>query len=145
MLIVPKPDGLTQPYWDGVKRGELRIQQCADCGHRWHPPLYLCPRCHSARVDWIAVGGRGVLYSYTVVHHAAHVAVADKVPYLVALVTLAEGPRVVSNLPGCRPEDVRIGMPVRLVFQQIADDVWLPQFEAAEAAESTDSAGERTS
>lgn len=129
MLIVPKPDALSQPYWDGVRQGELRIQKCAQCGQAWHPPLYLCPHCHSAKVDWVAASGRGVLYSYTVVHHAAHVAVADRVPYLVALVTLAEGPRVVSNLLNCERSQVRIGMPLRLAFQEIAAGIWLPQFE----------------
>jgi uncharacterized OB-fold protein len=140
MLIVPKPDSLTQPYWDGVRQHELRIQKCRDCGHVWHPPLYNCPRCHSTHVDWVATSGHGVLYSYTIVHHAAHVAVADKVPYLVALVTLAEGPRVVSNLLNCNPADARIGMPLRLVFQEVAEGIWLPQFEPA----AGDSAGDAT-
>ena len=131
MLIVPKPDNLTQPYWDGVAQHQLRIQQCSDCGNQWHPPLYLCPRCYSKNVAWVASSGRGTLYSYTVVHHAAHVAVADKVPDLVALVTLHEGPRVVSNLLNCRTADVRIGMPLKLLFQEIAPGIWLPQFEPA--------------
>jgi uncharacterized OB-fold protein len=129
MLIVPKPDALTQPYWDGVRQRELRIQKCRACGNAWHPPQHICPRCHSKDVEWVATGGKGTLYSYTVVHHAAHVAVADRVPYLVALVTLAEGPRVVSNLLNCDRLHVRIGMPLRLTFQEVAPDVWLPQFE----------------
>lgn len=129
MLIVPKPDALTQPYWDGVRQRELRIQKCLACGQVWHPPLHRCPHCHSADVEWVAASGRATLYSYTVVHHPAHVAVADKVPYLVALATLAEGPRVVSNLLNCARGDVRIGMPLRLTFQEIASSVWLPQFE----------------
>lgn len=131
MLIVPKPDALTQPYWDGVRQRELRIQKCAQCGQVWHPPLYLCPHCHSSKVEWVAASGRGTLYSYTVVHHAAHVAVADRVPYLVALVTLAEGPRVVSNLLNCDRSEARIGMPLRLTFQEIAGGIWLPQFAPA--------------
>lgn len=135
MLIVPKPDSLTQPYWDGVKLRELRIQQCRHCGHVWHPPLHLCPRCHATHPAWIAASGRGTLYSFTVVHHAAHIAVADRVPYLVALVTLAEGPRVVSNLLHCDRAKVRIGMPLQLTFQEISEGIWLPQFEPADAAE----------
>ncbi|WP_326535699.1 Zn-ribbon domain-containing OB-fold protein [Pseudorhodoferax sp.] len=129
MLIVPQADALTQPYWDGVAQRELRIQHCQVCGHCWHPPLYRCPQCHSEAVQWRATSGRGTLYSHCTVHHAAHVAVADKVPYLVALVTLQEGPRVVSNLLHCPAHRLRIGMPLRLAFQQIADGVWLPQFE----------------
>jgi hypothetical protein len=134
MLIVPKPDALTQPYWDGVRERELRIQFCQACDARWHPPLHRCPRCHSVAVEWRAVSGRGRLYSYTVVHHAAHVAVADRVPYLVALVELEEGPRVVSNLLDCVPGDARIGMPLALAFQEIAPGVVLPQFRPADQA-----------
>ena len=134
MLIVPKADALTQPYWDGVRERELRIQKCRGCGHAWHPPLHRCPQCHSTDVDWVAASGRATLYSYTVVHHAAHVAVAERVPYLVALCTLEEGPRVVCNLLNCPRGDVRIGMPLQLTFEEIAPGVLLPQFEPAAEA-----------
>ena len=131
MVIVPKADVLTQPYWDGVRQRELRIQQCRQCGKVWHPPQHLCPDCHSANVEWVAASGRATLYSYTVVQHPAHVAVADRVPYLVGLATLAEGPRVVCNLLNCERGEVRIGMPLKLTFQEIAPGVLLPQFEPA--------------
>lgn len=129
MLIVPKPDSLTQPYWDGVKLRELKIQKCSDCGHIWHPPLPICPQCYSKAIRWITTSGRGTVYSFTIIHHAAHVAVADRVPYLVALITLEEGPRVVSNILNCNPSEVVIGMKVSLTFQEIASGVLLPQFE----------------
>lgn len=134
MLIVPKADLLSRPYWDGVREGELRIQKCQSCGKAWHPPLHRCPQCHSQDVTWVATSGRGTLYSYTVVHHPAHVAVADRVPYVVALVTLAEGPRVVSNLLHCARDSIRIGMPLQLTFQEIAPGVRLPQFEPLRGA-----------
>ena len=107
------------------------MNECRACGHAWHPPLHRCPQCHSTEVDWVATSGRATLYSYTVVHHAAHVAVADRVPYLVALCTLEEGPRLVSNLLNCPRAEVRIGMPLKLTFQEIAPGVVLPQFEPA--------------
>jgi uncharacterized OB-fold protein len=131
MLIVPQPDALTRPYWDGVARRELRLQTCLACAHAWHPPLPICPRCHSERIEWRPVAGGGTVYSFTVAHHAVHPAVVGKVPYLVALVTLDEGPRVVSGLPGVPFADVRIGMRVRLRFEEIAPGVVLPQFEPA--------------
>jgi hypothetical protein len=131
MLIIPKPDPLTQPYWDGARMGELRIQKCRECGNAWHPPLHRCPRCHSAAIDWVAASGKATLYSYTVVHHAAHVAVADRVPYVVGLATLAEGPRVVCNVIDCERADVRVGMPLAVTFQEIAPGIWLPQFKPA--------------
>jgi uncharacterized OB-fold protein len=134
MQIIPKADPLTQPYWDGVQQRELRIQHCRACGHRWHPPLHRCPQCHATEVAWVATSGRATLYSYTVVHHAAHVAVADRVPYLVALATLEEGPRVVCNILNCERGQVRIGMPLRLTFEEVDSGVWLPQFEPAAGA-----------
>lgn len=129
MLIVPKADSLTQVYWDGVQLRELRIQKCLACDHAWHPPLYICPKCRSKNIKWIAISGRGTVYSFTIVHHAAHEAVVDSVPYLVALVSLAEGPRIVSNILNCQFNDVKIGMQVNLTFQEISKGVLLPQFE----------------
>lgn len=134
MLIIPKTDPLSQPYWEGVHEGELRIQKCRACGKVWHPPLHICPECHSQDVAWVPTSGRGTLYSFTVVHHPAHVAVANRVPYVVGLVTLEEGPRVVTNLLNCARADVRIGMPLQLTFQDIAPGVRLPQFEPLRGA-----------
>jgi len=132
MLIVPGPDPLTQPYWDGVAQGELRLQHCAACAHVWHPPLPMCPKCHSQDVAWRPVSGGGTLYSYTIAHHVVHPAMAGRVPYLIALVTLDEGPRVVSGLPGCAFDAVRVGMRLRLGFETIAPGVVLPQFYPTE-------------
>lgn len=133
MLIVPKADALTEPYWQGVKDGKLFLQSCRSCGLTWHPPTPICPACQAKNYEWRAASGRGTVYSFTVVHHAAHVAVARKVPYLVALVTLEEGPRVVSNILNCPAERVQVGMPVALTFQEISPGVVLPQFEAVNA------------
>jgi len=129
MLIVPKADRLTEPYWEGAKNGQLLLQNCRSCGNIWHPPTPICPQCQSKDYEWQGVSGRGTIYSYTIVHHPAHLAMADKVPYLVALVALEEGPRVVSNILNCLIEQVTVGMPVALPFQEIAPGVVLPQFE----------------
>jgi len=87
--------------------------------------------CHAAEIEWLPVSGRGHLYSYTVVYHATHAAMADKVPYIAALIELDEGPRVLTNLRNCAEEDARVGMPVRLIFEPLTDDITLPQFEPA--------------
>jgi uncharacterized OB-fold protein len=129
MLIVPKPDSLTQPYWDGAHRRQLLIQRCHACHQAIHPPLPMCPRCRAEQLDWVAASGKGIVYSKTVVHHAAHTAMVDKVPYLVVLVTLEEGPRVVSSMRGIAFEDVAIGMPVRVLFEALTPDLTLPLFE----------------
>jgi uncharacterized OB-fold protein len=131
MLIVPKPDRLTAPYWEGARQGRLLLQSCGGCGHVWHPPLPICPQCRAKNYTWQPARGGGVVYSFTIVHHAAHVAVDGRTPYLVALVTLDEGPRVVGNILGCAIGDMRIGMKVSVTFQTIAPGVVLPQFEPA--------------
>lgn len=131
MLIVPKPDALTEPYWRGARDGKLLLQTCRECGHAWHPPTPICPACQAKNYEWRPASGRGTVYSFTVVHHAAHVAVEKAVPYLVALVTLEDGPRVVSGILNCDADSVRVGMPVTLTFQEISPGIVLPQFMPA--------------
>jgi uncharacterized OB-fold protein len=96
--IVPAETELTAPYWSAAREGVIALQRCVQCGHRWHPPAPVCPRCRSTSYEWIRSRGRGTLYSYTTVMHAAHPAIASAVPYRVALVDLEEGPRVILAL-----------------------------------------------
>ncbi|GAA5161394.1 MULTISPECIES: Zn-ribbon domain-containing OB-fold protein [Amycolatopsis] len=128
MAILPVPGELTAPYWEHARRHELALQHCRSCDRLWHPPLPRCPHCHSATLDWHRVSGRGTVYSATVVEHPTHAALADRVPYVVALVELAEGPRVVANIRGCEPDEVHIGQPVRVTFEDVTDEITLPQF-----------------
>lgn len=116
----------TRFFWDGVDQGELRIQRCAGCGALRHPPGPMCPRCHATERDHVVASGRGEVHSY-VVHH--HPPVPGRTPpYVVAVVDLEEGVRIVGNVIGCPPEDVRVGMPVRLVFERMDDELTLPQW-----------------
>jgi len=128
MLILPQADVITQPYWDRARNQELCLQKCGHCENVWHPPTPVCPRCQSNRYDWTPSSGNGTIYSFTVVHHSTHVAVKDRVPYIVALVTLDEGPRMVANLLDCEPHEVKLGQRVRIIFQQVTPDCVLPQF-----------------
>ena len=128
MLIVPQADSITQPYWDGVALRQVRLQHCNECTYAWHPPTPICPNCHSIHHTWRQIIGGGSLYSFTVAHHPVHPAVTDKVPYLIALVNLDEGPRVVSSLRDCEPLAAYIGMRLTLIFEEIAPGVLLPQF-----------------
>jgi uncharacterized OB-fold protein/acyl dehydratase len=122
----------TQNFWDGVAEEELRIQRCADCQTLRHPPGPMCPRCHSLKRDHLVASGRGVVHSY-VVHH--HPPIPGRTPpYAVALVDLAEGVRIVGNVIGCPPEDVTIGMPVKLTFERMDETLVLPQWTPADAA-----------
>jgi uncharacterized protein len=129
MKLIPGVTPLTEPYWEGARRGELLIQRCPACSHQWHPPLPRCPVCHSSSVAWIPVSGRGRVYTFTVVYHATHVAMKDRVPYISALIQLEEGPRVLTNLVHCLEEDVSVDLPVRVVFEPLTDEITLPQFE----------------
>jgi uncharacterized OB-fold protein len=127
LKILPAPSSLSQPYWDGARAGKLLFQQCRACGHNWHPPMPLCPACHSNDVEWRAAAGRGSVYTYTVVRHPTHPAFADLVPYVVAVVELDEGPRIVTNIQRCPVDDVHGGMRVAIVFEDVNGSVSLPQ------------------
>lgn len=119
----------TRFFWTGVERGELRIQKCGACGELRHPPGPMCPACHSVEREHVVASGRGAVHSH-VVHH--HPPVPGRTPpYVVALVELEEGVRIVGNVIGCPPEDVRIGLPVELVFERMDDELTLPQWTPA--------------
>jgi uncharacterized OB-fold protein len=137
VAIIPEVTDLTRPYWAAARDGRLVVQRCDACGHAWHPPLPRCPHCHYASVSWREVSGTGTVYTYTVVTHPTHVALAGTVPYVVAIVELDEGPRVVTGITGCAPSDVRAGMPVRVRFEAVTDEVTLPYFEPVEPSHVT--------
>jgi uncharacterized OB-fold protein len=127
VVIGPLVTELTRPFWDAARRGVVSLQRCSACGTTWHPPQPTCPSCRSAEIEWIAAAGRGVVHAFTVVHHVTHPAVAGRTPYVVAVVELAEGPRFICNVLGCRPEDVAVGMPVRISAGEAPAGETLPQ------------------
>jgi uncharacterized OB-fold protein len=125
---VPVPTRETQPYWEGCKSHELRIQKCAACRHyQFYPRLY-CTACMSDRVEWVKASGRGTVLSFTIVYRPVTQAFAIDVPYVVALITLDEGPQLMSNVVGCPPEQVRIGMPVEVTFEDWTEEISVPKF-----------------
>ena len=126
---IPVPTRETRPYWDGCKQHELRIQQCAACGHsQFYPRLY-CTACMSERVEWVKASGRGTVLSFTIVYRPVTQAFAAEVPYVVALITLDEGPQLMSNVVGCAPEQVYIGMPVEVTFEDWTEEISVPKFK----------------
>lgn len=128
----PQPTEWTEGFWRACREGRLAIQRCDACGRLRHYPQPLCPRCRSAAWSWQAVSGRGVVYSYAVCHRAFHPAFAGAVPYVVATIELDEGVRMVADLRGVAPDEVRIGLPVRVCFERLDDEIHLPRFERAE-------------
>ncbi len=120
-----------QPFFDAAKRRELRVQRCRACGALRFPARTICSECLATDADWVPVSGRGEVFSFNVMHQVYHPGFAAEVPYAVVIVRLAEGPKMVTNLVGVAPHDVRIGMPVRVVFEDLTDDVTLPKFVPA--------------
>ena len=130
---VPVPTKETQPYWDGCKKHELHIQKCADCGHHQFYPRLYCTKCMSDKVNWIKASGRATVLSYTIVYRPVTQAFSGDVPYVVALVTLDEGPRMMTNIVDCDPDSVKIGQAVELVFHDTGQGTALPRFRPAGA------------
>jgi uncharacterized protein len=128
---VPVPTQETRPYWEGCKRHELRIQRCTACGHyQFYPRLY-CDKCFSDDVEWITASGRATVYTFTIVHRPPSDAFKGDLPYVVALVKLEEGPSMMTNIVGCPPEQVAIGMAVKVTFDDLTDEITIPKFRPA--------------
>jgi hypothetical protein len=128
---LPAPSPLSEPYWQALREGKVRIQRCSACdGYVFYPRPH-CPACLSKELGWVDVSGRGKLYSYTIVRRAMNPAFADDVPYVYAIVELEEGPRLMTNVVNCSPDDVRVDMPVRAVFDSVTPEVSLLRFEPA--------------
>jgi uncharacterized protein len=125
-------DHLSTPFWEGCHEHELRLQRCSDCLSVRFPPGPVCPHCRSNHYDMIVSTGRAKVYSWIVVRHPIPADVyGSEVPYVVALVQLAEGPRMPTNIVGCSPEEVRADMPLELVFKDVTATISLPQYRPA--------------
>jgi uncharacterized OB-fold protein len=126
--ILPEVTALSRNFWEGCRDGELRLQRCLACRQLRYPIAPLCPHCLSPEVTWSRMSGGGTVFSFVIFRHAYHPAWRDKVPYCVALVELDEGPRMLTNLVGCDPEDVRVGQSATLTFNRVNAEISLPQF-----------------
>lgn len=128
---LPQPNADDQFFWDGCKQHRLLFQKCLDCGLvRW-PPDIICPRCHSSATDIIASQGRGKLYTYAVYHRAYHPGFAGELPYVTAVIELAEGPHFLSNMVDCSPDDLKCNIPVEVFWEDITAEFSLPKFKPA--------------
>ena len=132
MRVLPALSERSGPFWTGGEKGELRFLHCEQCGTIVHPPTPLCPQDHSKRLSWKPVSGRARVATFTVNHQPWLPGL--EIPYVVAIIEIEEQPsvRLMTNVVNCAPEAVRIGMPVRAVFEHHRDDegdVWVPLFE----------------
>jgi uncharacterized OB-fold protein len=114
----PRPTPETQPYWDGCKEEELRLQRCTPCGEMYFPPSPQCPRCLSTDVEWQATSGRGRLHTYVINQRPAP-GYENDAPYAIAIVELDEGPRLMTNIVGIEntPDSLVIDMELEVTFQ----------------------------
>jgi uncharacterized OB-fold protein len=129
--LVPSPTIETQPYWDGLNEGRLRLQRCADCGKVRHYPRPVCDSCYAMNVDWIDASGRGTVHSWTVTHYAFHPGFKGDLPYVLLTVDLEEGVRMNAQARGIDTATLRVGLPVKVAYERVKDDLTLPVFVAA--------------
>ena len=126
---LPKINEDSKEFWTGCKEHKLRFQKCKACGHvRW-PPSILCPMCLSQETQWIVARGNGKVYTFVVYHMAYHPGFENDIPYVVADVELEEGPRLLTNIVGCRPDEVRCEMLVEVIWEDITEEFALPKFK----------------
>lgn len=132
---LPRPTPETQPFWDGAREGRLMLPWCEDCEKPHFYPRSLCPHCLSSRLVWRQATGRGTIHTYVINHKAARG--FDKVPYVIAVIELEEGPRMMSNVMvdgEPTPETIRIDMPVEVLFDPVTAEITLPRFRPRASA-----------
>jgi uncharacterized OB-fold protein len=127
-MPLPAANAETLPWWEAAAEHRLVAQKCTSCGALRHPPGPICPECSAVGAEWIELSGRGTVYTFTVVHQQF---VPADVPYVVVAVDLPEGVRMVSNLVDCDLADVRIGLPVDVVWEDMGPELALPRFVAS--------------
>jgi uncharacterized OB-fold protein len=128
---LPQPTDDNEPYLEGLRANELRLQHCNSCRRYRYPAARYCPYCLSDDAAWEKVSGKGTIYSFIIVHQLYHPGFRDDIPYNVAVVQLEEGPRVTSNIVGCKNDDVRIGMSVAAEFVPVTPEASLLKFRPA--------------
>lgn len=126
---LPSPTAATAPYWAAAAAGRLMLPRCRACGRFHHHPREWCPHCWGTELDWEEVSGDAVVVTFSVVQQAPSPSFVT--PYVLAVVDLAEGPRMMANVVGCTPGEVSIGLPVHVTFERRGDIV-LPQFQPAQ-------------
>ena len=131
---LPAPDPSTDEWWAAAKDGRLLLKRCRACNRAHHYPRPFCPHCWSDAVEWEAASGRGTVYTFSTVRVNDLPPFGEKVPYTVAIVELDEGPRLMTNLVDCEPDDVHIGMPVEVTFRDQTDEFTLAMFRPVPSA-----------
>jgi uncharacterized OB-fold protein len=125
---LPRIDEESRGWFEGLARHELWLQRCGSCRTIRFYPRAVCTVCLSSEVVWERASGRGTVYTFTVTHQNQAPGFRERQPYIYGIVELAEGVRVPTNIVGCAPESVRIGMPVEVVFDDVTPEITLAKF-----------------
>ena len=125
---LPRINGLSRPYWEGTKRQELLLQRCDACGRHRFPPSERCSSCLDTASEWVPASGRGKVWSWIRMWQAYFPAFDADRPYIVAYVELEEGPRLMTTLVECHPDEIVCDMAIEVTFEEVTDDVTLPKF-----------------
>jgi len=133
---IPGPEPLfdDEGFWAACQERRLCFQHCTACGHFRHPPRPVCPKCKSFKFQWTEAADEGELFSFTVVHHGAHPAIGPALPYNIAIVRYPsfDDVRVISNVVDVAPEDLRIGMPLGLLWERCGNGMLVPRYKRRE-------------
>lgn len=125
---LPRPTAWSKPFWEAAKQHKLVLKKCKACGHIDHPPYLYCTSCSGEDSEWIEASGKARLYAYAVNTYAVPFPFMEDLPYVLAMVDLPEGPRMISNVVGCSPKELRNGMELEVIFDQVSPDVVLPKW-----------------
>ena len=128
---LPHLDDESRPWWEALQRHELYIQKCRECGDTRYYPRALCTSCMSANTEWVKCSGRGKVYTFTTTYQNQTPGFRESLPYIMAYVELDEGVKMLTNLVDCAPEQVKIGMPVEVVYEDVTPEVTLAKFRPA--------------
>jgi uncharacterized protein len=128
---LPHVDEESRPFWEALQRHELYIQKCRDCGDLRYHPRALCTNCLSSRTEWVRSKGNGKIYTFTVTNQNQAPGFRESLPYVMAWVDLDEGVKMLTNIVDCPPQEVKIGMPVEAVFEDVTPEVTLVKFRPA--------------
>jgi len=125
---LPNISDFNRPFWEGAKKHEFCLQRCNQCSKVWAPNGPVCPFCFSTDYRWDKLSGRGKIASWVVFHKLYHPGFAADVPYNVAFIEMAEGPRIIANIVGTPNKDLHIGDPVEVTFEDVTADISIPRF-----------------
>lgn len=125
---MPIPTRWSQPFWDAARQHRLVLRKCSACGYIDHPPYLYCTNCHADEHEWIEASGKAVLATYAINIFGVPFPFWADLPYVVALVDLPEGPRMISNIVDCEHDQLVNGMELEVVFDDVTDEITMPKW-----------------